>query len=206
VSRRAQKPFVPLPFSLCSSINEVKFQVLTAASMNMAVFWVGAPCSLVEVYLRSIIRATHRPSDGGSKHLWNVGKPLPDYMAQQPRRQPSSIQLNVSEHVRLSTGYVTLHFDSVKMIFYSLNLKSHLWSNTTLKAYRGRGGNVALAVGLGRRLRCVASITRADVQMWCASSNSPVTPLVLFVWTCDSQSAAHRPCWHSWFVFGRSRL
>jgi hypothetical protein len=31
---------------------------------------------------------THRPDDGGSKHLWNVGKP--DYMAQQHRRQPSS--------------------------------------------------------------------------------------------------------------------
>jgi hypothetical protein len=29
--------------------------------------------------------------DGGSKHLWNVGKILPDYMAQQPRRQPSSL-------------------------------------------------------------------------------------------------------------------
>jgi hypothetical protein len=33
----------------------------------------------------SIIRAmTHRPDDGGSKHLWNVGKLLPDYTAQHP--------------------------------------------------------------------------------------------------------------------------
>jgi hypothetical protein len=30
----------------------VTFQVLTAAGMNMAVFWVVAPCSLVEVYRR----------------------------------------------------------------------------------------------------------------------------------------------------------
>jgi hypothetical protein len=30
------------------------------------------------------------PDDGGSKHLWNVDKLLPDYIAQQPRRQPSS--------------------------------------------------------------------------------------------------------------------
>jgi hypothetical protein len=30
-----------------------------------------------------------RPDDGGSKHLWNVGKFLPDYMTQQPRRRPS---------------------------------------------------------------------------------------------------------------------
>jgi hypothetical protein len=30
----------------------VRFQVLTAASTKMAVFWVVAPCSLVEVYRR----------------------------------------------------------------------------------------------------------------------------------------------------------
>jgi hypothetical protein len=29
---------------------------------------------------------THRPDDGGSKHVCNVGKLLPDYTAQQPRR------------------------------------------------------------------------------------------------------------------------
>jgi hypothetical protein len=30
------------------------------------------------------------PVDGGGKHLWNVHKLLPDYTAQQPRRQSSS--------------------------------------------------------------------------------------------------------------------
>jgi hypothetical protein len=29
----------------------------------------------------------HRPDDGGSKDLWNVGKLLPDYTVLQPRRQ-----------------------------------------------------------------------------------------------------------------------
>jgi hypothetical protein len=43
---------------------------------------------LSEVLSASII--THRPHDGDSKHLWNVGKLLPDYAAQQPTRQPSS--------------------------------------------------------------------------------------------------------------------
>jgi hypothetical protein len=38
----------------------LRFDVLTAASMKMFVFWVVAPCSLVEV---------HRPDDGGSKNL-----------------------------------------------------------------------------------------------------------------------------------------
>jgi hypothetical protein len=38
----------------------VRFQVLTAASMKMAVIWVVAPC---------IIRAMSRPDDGDSRHL-----------------------------------------------------------------------------------------------------------------------------------------
>jgi hypothetical protein len=32
----------------------VRFQVLTAASMKMSVFWDVAPCSVVEIYLRFI--------------------------------------------------------------------------------------------------------------------------------------------------------
>jgi hypothetical protein len=32
----------------------------------------------------------HRLHDGSSKHLWNVGKLMPDYIAQPPRRQSSS--------------------------------------------------------------------------------------------------------------------
>jgi hypothetical protein len=32
--------------------DEVGFEVLTTVSMKMAVFWVVAPCSLVEVYQR----------------------------------------------------------------------------------------------------------------------------------------------------------
>jgi hypothetical protein len=51
------------------------------ALLKMAVFWVVVPCSLV-------FRVMSRPDDGGSNHLWNVGKL--DYTAQQPRGQPSS--------------------------------------------------------------------------------------------------------------------
>jgi hypothetical protein len=57
----------------------VRFEVLMAANIKITVFQVVAPCSL-----------SHRPDDGGSKHLRNVGKLLPDYTAQQPRRQSSS--------------------------------------------------------------------------------------------------------------------
>jgi hypothetical protein len=38
----------------------------------------------------SKLMSIHRPDDGDSKHLWNVGKLLPDYTSQRPRRQPSS--------------------------------------------------------------------------------------------------------------------
>jgi hypothetical protein len=54
----------------------IGFEVLTTASMKMDVFWVVAPCSLVEVY--QCFRGTrclhhqddaHHPDDGGSKYL-----------------------------------------------------------------------------------------------------------------------------------------
>jgi hypothetical protein len=35
-------------------------------------------------------RPTHRPHDGGSKHLGNIGQCLPDFQAQHPRMQPCS--------------------------------------------------------------------------------------------------------------------
>jgi hypothetical protein len=37
----------------------------------------------------------HHPDDGGSKHLRNVRKLLPDYTVQQPIRQPSSWTLSI---------------------------------------------------------------------------------------------------------------
>jgi hypothetical protein len=60
---------------------DVGFEVLTAVNMKSAVFWVVAPCSLVEVYQR--FRGPcclHHQGDeykddvGGSKLMWNVGQ------------------------------------------------------------------------------------------------------------------------------------
>jgi hypothetical protein len=50
----------------------VGFEVLTAVTMKIAVFWVVAPCSLVEVYqrFRGPCCLHHQgPDDGGSKDL-----------------------------------------------------------------------------------------------------------------------------------------
>jgi hypothetical protein len=44
-------------------VSLVRFQVLAAASMKMALVWVFAPCSLVEVYRRF---SGDRPVDGES--------------------------------------------------------------------------------------------------------------------------------------------
>jgi hypothetical protein len=53
-----------------SKSNSVGFEVLTTASMKMAVFWIATPCSLVEVYLRFTGACyLHRPDDGGSRYL-----------------------------------------------------------------------------------------------------------------------------------------
>jgi hypothetical protein len=74
-----------------NQIYQVGFEILTAARMKMAVFWVVVPCSLVEVYRRSevlsasIIRAIS----------------LPDYTALQPRRQPSS---NLSNLIKIRSA------------------------------------------------------------------------------------------------------
>jgi hypothetical protein len=37
-----------------------------------------------------VLPVTYRPSGGGSKHLWKVGRLAAGYTAQQPRREPSS--------------------------------------------------------------------------------------------------------------------
>jgi hypothetical protein len=48
--------------------------------------------SLVEGYwrFRGACCLHHCPDGGGSKHFWNISNLLPDYMVQQPRRQPFS--------------------------------------------------------------------------------------------------------------------
>jgi hypothetical protein len=58
-----------------SALSEVGFEVLTAVSIKMAVFWVVVPCKLVkftnvsEVRAASIIREISWSDDGGSTDL-----------------------------------------------------------------------------------------------------------------------------------------
>jgi hypothetical protein len=49
VHRVVLRTDVPEIGSVARYAHTVRFEVLTAASMKMAIFWVVAPCSLVEV-------------------------------------------------------------------------------------------------------------------------------------------------------------
>jgi hypothetical protein len=76
-------------------LQKVGFEVLTAVSTKMAIFWVVAPCSLVEDYQR--FRGPcclHHQGDASSTRL----------LALQPRRQPSSYlqKLQVKLHFSVS--------------------------------------------------------------------------------------------------------
>jgi hypothetical protein len=64
------------------------FEVLTASSVKMAVFWVVVPYSLVDIYqhLRGACCLHHQADDEGSKH----------YMALQSTRQPSLFSVIVN--------------------------------------------------------------------------------------------------------------
>jgi hypothetical protein len=65
----------------------------------MALFWVVAPCSLVSVYRRFRgacclqQQGGDRPDDGGSKHLWNVGKLL-----QEVKQEMSAVVVSINDH------------------------------------------------------------------------------------------------------------
>jgi hypothetical protein len=72
-------------------IMKVGFEILTAAGMNMAVFWIVAACSPVEFYLH--FRGTcclhnQSPYDRGIKYLRNVGKFLLDFTALKHTKKP----------------------------------------------------------------------------------------------------------------------
>jgi hypothetical protein len=62
----------------------VRFEVLTAASTKMAVFWVAAPCSLVEVYRHITLMMEAASISETSVNFYQT-------TAQQVRRPPSSV-------------------------------------------------------------------------------------------------------------------
>jgi hypothetical protein len=103
-------------------MNYVRFQVLTAASMKIAVFWIVAVCGLVDV---------HWCCRGSCclHHLWNASKLPTAHTVQQPRRQLSSVPI-VS-----ATGVITkksTKYCSIKILqIDSLSCEVRLLNNET---------------------------------------------------------------------------
>lgn len=60
-------------------------------TVKVDVFWDAAPCSLAETERRFQRKLqpplSHHPDDGASELLRNITQFIPDYMAQQLRRQ-----------------------------------------------------------------------------------------------------------------------
>jgi hypothetical protein len=93
----------------------MRFQVLTATHMKMAIFWVLVPRSLVQVYQHFKVACClhHQGNDGGSKQVL-----LPDYTVKQPRRKPSSKQSPFSKHIHRKTfSFLGFKCNTITMIF-----------------------------------------------------------------------------------------
>jgi hypothetical protein len=80
--------------------------------------------------ISKFINFQSKGKDVDSKHLWNVGQYLPDYTAQYPRRQPSSIvflsSCNYSAIFFIPTAYVmcSLHMCSFCILSLQITLNS----------------------------------------------------------------------------------
>jgi hypothetical protein len=110
-----------LAWKLWNHLIYVRFQVFMAASIKTAVFWVAAPCSVVKVYrrFRGACWLHHQGDDKGSNHLWKVSKLLPNYTAQQPRRQ-----------VTFTSSFSSSWYSFLFLICRPQNLPKSVFSNT----------------------------------------------------------------------------
>jgi hypothetical protein len=83
--------------------------------MKMAVFWVVAPCSLVEVY-------RHFRGNALMMEAASTSKLLPGYTALQPRRQSSSILQSSCSFIADSNVRRSI---KISFFFISLNVSRH---------------------------------------------------------------------------------
>jgi hypothetical protein len=106
----------------------------------MKVFWNIAPCSLVEIdrWFRDAYCLHQLPGGGDSKHLWNVGQFLPDYMTQYPRRQSSS-RKTVLKDVK-NTGFpdemLAGRLDTIAMVIQPKQNRRRKWTSRYYVFYR----------------------------------------------------------------------
>jgi hypothetical protein len=120
----------------------VIFQVFTAVSMKMTVFWGVVPFSLVEIdqhFRGAYCLHDQGGDDGGSKHLWNVSRFLWDYTAAHPRRQSSST-FNLVNNSQKLLHLINKIFEEVhwyKFWMFSITRRNHI--HITVLLHEGVG-------------------------------------------------------------------
>jgi hypothetical protein len=83
----------------------------------MAVVWVVAPCSLVDVYQRFRGPCFLHHQDDEISSPWFVGKLLPDYTTLQPRRQPYSYSLLWEPQILLGKNRLVVYTITVSSLY-----------------------------------------------------------------------------------------
>jgi hypothetical protein len=79
-----------------------------------------------KLYTRNPVQLAHHLDGGGSKHLWNVTKLLPDYTAQQPRTQSTTFlllwepQFSIIERIEMHISYATRQLNTCTCAYFSL--------------------------------------------------------------------------------------
>jgi hypothetical protein len=111
------------------------------STKKMAVFWVVALCSLVEVYrhFRGIC-CLHHQGDSSPWWPWNIGKLLPDYTVLLPRRQPSSYsppwEPQIVPSKPLWGGYFLLRLEIWNPSLIALMMEAASTSETLVNFYQ----------------------------------------------------------------------
>jgi hypothetical protein len=73
-----------------------------------------------------------RPDDGGSKHLWNDDKILPDYTAQHI---PEDSHLHIRRRKELKLMFVCIYVFVCLPIYHSIYLSHYIYVSTCLSTY-----------------------------------------------------------------------
>jgi hypothetical protein len=134
----------------------------------------------------------HHPDDGVSKHLWNVSKFLPDFTAQEPRRQPSSYSPPWEPEISQGNKFsVIMHCFSVlpqaTFVQFSVSVflpfciyTPHLYSYLLPTA--GRCRCVSIVYGLKTKQRNLPYLIQRNV---CRTSNAVLTAINTVLWSCS---------------------
>jgi hypothetical protein len=105
---------------------------------------------------------THRPDDGGSKYLWNVGKLLPDYTPLQPRRQPSSYSPPWESEILLTLLFICDYMSAHGRISF----------NTVNRSFDGDEKRAD-------RITVTVFRTHNPSVRWCMAPLNPLSPKLL---------------------------